>query len=239
MVIAGMQKLTLLDYPGHMACIIFTKGCNFNCSFCQNSGLICNTQDEEYIKETEVLEYLEKRKKVLDGLVISGGEPTLQKDLKEFIKKVKGIGLKVKLDTNGYNPKFLQELLDENLLDYVAMDVKADMKNNPQVIGKGIIIERIKESINILIDSSIDYEFRTTIIKGIHDVDKIKEILELIGPKSKYYIQNFKLSENVIDKTLQSFSNEELEEIETEIRKKYKLAKVRGLYKEVGGNSYV
>lgn len=239
MIIAGMQKLTLLDYPGHMACIIFTKGCNFNCSFCQNSGLICNAEDDDCISESEVLAYLEKRKKVLDGLVISGGEPTVQKGLKEFIIKVKNLGLKVKLDTNGYNPSLLKELLNENLLDYVAMDVKADMKGYQNVIGKGIITEKILESINILINSSIDYEFRTTIIKGIHDIEKIKEILELIGTKSKYYIQNFRLSENVIDKNLQSFSNEELEEIENEIRKKYKLAKVRGLYKDVGGNSYV
>ncbi len=206
--IAGVQKVTLLDYPGKVACEIFTQGCNFECPFCQNSSLIPITNTGEF-NEEEIFEYLNLRKNILDGVVITGGEPTVQKDLKEFIKKIKDLGLLVKLDTNGGNPKVLQELIDEELVDYVAMDIKNVFNKYNITAGKKVALDNIKKSIEILKRSKIDYEFRTTIIKEMHSLDDIVSICKLVGD-AKYYLQNFEDSEFVIDHSLHGFSREEL-----------------------------
>lgn len=231
MMIVGFQKLTLLDYPNEVAAIVFTKGCNFKCPFCQNSCLLGKNND--YISSLEVLEYLKKRSKLLDGLVISGGEPTLQKDLKDFIIKVKQIGLKVKLDTNGYNYEVIKELIDNNLVDYIAMDIKNIYKDYSSITGfKNIKIDNIKKSIKLIENSNIDYEFRTTIVKEYHDINKIKEILKIIDKKSKYFLQNFNLSENVLNKKLHSFTHEELIEFNNILKKEYNNVFIRGLYSD-------
>ena len=231
MKIAGMQKLSLLDYPDKVAAIIFTQGCNFNCPFCQNSELI-KTKSKDEIPEDEIINYLTKRKKILDGLVISGGEPTLQKDLKSFIKKVKELGLSIKLDTNGFNPQLLQELIDEKLIDYVAMDVKNEICKYSDTCGmKSFKIKNILESINILKNSNIDYEFRTTIMKEYHDIASIEEILKTIGSKPKYFLQNFNPSENVPDKNIHGFTYQELVTILDTLKKKYQNVAIRDLYK--------
>jgi pyruvate formate lyase activating enzyme len=189
--------------------------------------LILHKKEKGRIDENEVLDYLLKRKNMLDGIVISGGEPTIQKGLIDFIKKVKKIGLKVKLDTNGSNPMVLKELLDENLVDYVAMDIKHSLKDY-EVVTKCKVKEKdLKESIKLLKESKIDFEFRTTLIKNYHTVEDIKEILKLVGD-SKYYIQNFKLSEDVPDKNLFGFTESELKEIK-EIFKDEKNVEIRGL----------
>lgn len=215
MVITGLQKLTLLDYPDHIACIVFTQGCNFKCPFCQNSTLISNRLMDSLISEQEIFDYLKKRKKILDGIVITGGEPTIQKDLKIFIKKIRELGLKVKLDTNGYNPSLLKELLDEDLIDYVAMDIKNCIEKYSITAGlNNIKLANILESIALLKKSKINYEFRTTIMKEYHSLDDIKEIINLIGNDCNYYLQNFKDSENVLDKNLHGFSEEELKEFQ-------------------------
>ena len=227
MIIDGFNKLTLLDYPGHVACIIFTRGCNFKCEYCHNSGFIENDKRPGLFSEEEVLEYLKERKKTLEGIVISGGEPTIQKDLDKFIRKVKELGYKVKLDTNGSNPVILKRLLDENLLDYVAMDIKNTLDDYGKVSFVKTKKESLKESINLLKKSKIDYEFRTTIFKEIHDINKIKDILKLVG-NSKYYIQNFNLSENVKNKFLHGFSKEELKEIKERLNN-YPNVEIRGL----------
>ena len=156
MKISGMQKLTLLDYPGNIACLIFTQGCNFRCPFCHNSELLAN-QDENLIKEEEVMSYLEKRKGLLDGVVISGGEPLLQKDIETFMKKVKKLGYKIKLDTNGSNPHKLKDLIAKGLVDYVAMDVKNDFINYDKTSGVKSNTDFIKESIAIIENSNIEY----------------------------------------------------------------------------------
>ena len=210
MIIDGFEKLTLLDYPGCIACIIFTRGCNYSCSYCQNSSLINNIKKPGKITEDEVINFLMQRKGKLEGIVISGGEPTIQKDLKSFIEKIKKIGFKVKLDTNGSNPKLLQELIDERLVDYVAMDIKNDLDNYEEVTKCKVNKNSIKESISILLKGKVDYEFRTTIIKDYHKIDNIKNIIKLINGCKKYYIQNFKLSSDVIDKGLSGFSLDEL-----------------------------
>ncbi len=230
MIIDGFSKLTLLDYPENVACIIWTRGCNFRCPFCQNSELIKMTKDEGNIKEEDVLSYLEKRKGILDGIVISGGEPTMQKGLYEFIKKVKTIGLKVKLDTNGFNPKVLKKLIDDNLLDYVAVDIKNDLDHYDKICGLNkITLDNLLETIKILENSHILYEFRTTVMKNYHNEQRIENILSLIGKNANYYLQNFKDSEYVLDKTLESFSNDELMHIYNDLKLKYPNIGIRGI----------
>ena len=233
--IEGIQKLSLLDYPNKLSCIIFTHGCNFKCPFCQNSTLIDNNYSD-CINEEEVFNYLNKRKGIIEGVVISGGEPTLQIGLKKFIKKIKNMGFLVKLDTNGFNSKVLRELIEDNLVDYVAMDIKNEICKYSVTCGLNKMkIDNILESINILESSNIDYEFRTTIMKEYHDVESIKSILKLIGNKPKYFLQNFRLSENVIDKNIHGFSIEELKDLECSLNVLYKNVKVRDLYEEKEG----
>ncbi len=229
MIVDGFQKLTLLDFPNTVSCIVFTKGCNLRCPFCYNSPLVLNTKSDSNYSEEYILDYLNKRKNVLDGVVISGGEPTLQKDLKEFILKVKELGYKVKLDTNGTNPKVLKELLDLDLLDYVAMDIKNSFEKYKNTSGiNRINLDNIKKSILLLRKSKIDYEFRTTIVKEFHTIEDIISILNTIGD-SKYYIQNFQDNENVIKKGLHSFNKDELLEINNELLKKFTNFKIREL----------
>lgn len=226
--IGGFQKLTLSDYPGNTACIIFTKGCNFNCSYCQNSSLI-KINDKDLITEDDIFKYLESRKKLLDGVVISGGEPTIQKNLKELIIKIKNMGFNVKLDTNGSNPNLLEELIKEKLLDYVAMDIKNIFSKYEEVINAKVKIDNIKKSIEILKNSEIDHEFRTTIIKNYHDIPKILKICKYLGKKEKIYLQNFEDSEYVRNKKLKSFTREELIDIQEKVGRSYSNVIVRGL----------
>src|SRR5574344_324994 len=221
MTISGLEKLTLLDYPQKLACIIFTQGCNFKCPFCQNSPLI-KFNKTNLISEEEIFAYLNKRKNILDGVVISGGEPTMQSDLVEFIKKIKALKLKVKLDTNGFKPEVIENLLTNNLVDYIAMDIKNSLEKYFKTSGvKNIATENILTSINLIKNSHIDYEFRTTIIKEHHTLKDIESILNLIGD-SKYFLQNFKNSENVIDKNLHGFSEDELKDLQNKLKVKYK-----------------
>ena len=188
MKIAGMEKLSLQDYPNHMSCIIFTQGCNMRCPFCHNSSLIPLEGDAE-VSEEEFFEYIEKRKNMLDGVTISGGEPTVQKDLKDFIKKVKAIGYEIKLDTNGMNFSLLKELIDEKLVDYVAMDIKNSINKYEETSGvKKINIDNILNSIELLKQNKVQYEFRTTIINEYHSLQDIMEIINIIGD-SKYFLQ--------------------------------------------------
>ena len=215
MKIGGLNKLTTQDFPEHLACIIFTKGCNFNCSYCYNRDLVDNKA--ETIDEDYVMAYLYKRRKILDGVVISGGEPTIWDDLIPFIKKVKEFKLDIKLDTNGYNPAMLKEILDNNLVDYIAMDIKAIPDKYMKVIKKKIDFNKILESIDLIKKSNIKYEFRTTIMKGVHDKKDIIKILKLIGD-SKLYLQNFQYTDVVKDKNIKSFSRDELLKLKEELK---------------------
>lgn len=218
MVISGFSKLTLLDYPNKVACIIFTKGCNYKCPFCHNGPLVVGNEDE--INEQVILDYLDRRKNILDGIVISGGEPLIHNDIKIFMRRVKEKGFKIKLDTNGTNPKLLKEIIDDNLVDYVAMDFKNIFEKYEQTVGvKNTNIENVKESIFILENSNVEHEFRTTIIKEFHTYDDIKEICNLVNSKTKYYIQNFQDGEGVIKKGLHGFTKEEIDELEKRLIK--------------------
>ncbi len=230
MKIAGYEKLSLQDFPNHISCIIFTQGCNMRCPFCQNSTLIPQSSNN-LINEEEILSYLKTRKNILNGLTISGGEPTLQSDLEEFIDKVKELGLKIKLDTNGLNTTILKNLIKKNKVDYVAMDIKNNINKYGQTSGvSNIIIQNILNSIELLKNSKIEHEFRTTIISEHHTLQDILEIIKLIG-SSKYYLQNFKNSEYVLDKNLTSFTEEKLN-LWNKILKDYPNVYIRGLEKE-------
>lgn len=230
--IAGLQKLTTSDFPGHLACIVFTQGCNLRCPYCQNSGLIpmVTEFDKNPISEEDFFKFLEKRKNVLDGVVVTGGEPLIHLSIKDFIIKIKSMGYKVKLDTNGTNPSLLKELIDSNLIDYVAMDIKNDFQNYARTVGlENINTDNIKESIDILKTSKIDYEFRTTITKEFHNEYTIKNICEIIGEGPKYFIQNFEDSSNVINHDLHGFTHEELNLLQTNFETKYPNFRVRGV----------
>lgn len=217
-IINGFDKLTLLNYPDKVACTIFTKGCNFKCPFCHNSSLI--SLDKGNDKYKEVISYLNKRKGILDGVCITGGEPLIHKSIKDLIKEIKNMGFLVKLDTNGSNPSMLKELIDEKLIDYVAMDIKNTFDKYEKTIGCKTNIDNIKMSIDVIESSNIDYEFRTTIVKELHTFDDIKGIVSMLNKKSKYYIQNFRNSDGVLNKKLNGFTKEELEILQKEINNK-------------------
>ena len=230
MKIAGYEKISLQDYPDHISCIVFTQGCNLKCPFCQNSSLI-PFESNNLINEDEILDYLNLRKNFLDGVTISGGEPTMQNDLKDFILKIKKLNLDVKLDTNGTNFVLLKDLIDNNLVNYVAMDIKNNLAKYNKTSGvANINMENILNSINLLKQNKIDFEFRTTIINEYHTIQDILDIIELIG-NSKYYLQNFKNSLYVLDKSLTSFTDENLK-LWNKILKDYPNVYIRGINKE-------
>ena len=250
MKIYGFQKTTLLDYPEHVAATIFTGGCNFRCPFCQNAGLVDLRggrqiiYDTDVIYEEDVLAHLKKRQGILDGVCITGGEPTLQPDLEEFICKVRELGYKVKLDSNGYRPEVLRHLLEQELLDYVAMDVKASRENYARVVGlernetelegqqgdKRFHLERIEESIAILKDSGIPYEFRTTAVKGLHTVEEFEEIGRWLAGSRVYFIQSYREDGKILNGAgLESFSSEELREMQRLAGKYIARVELRGI----------
>lgn len=211
--IAGLIKTTLLDYPGKVACTVFTYGCNFRCDFCHNA-LLVTEENNDNISQDEFFSFLSKRTGILDGVCISGGEPTLQKDLPEFVKKIKDMGFSVKLDTNGYMPDVLQKLIDDGLIDYVAMDIKSSPDNYSSICGVNIDIEKIKKSVDILKEGKIDYEFRTTCVKEYHTNEDFEKIASWLQGDSKYYLQHFEDSGNLIGNNLSAFTKEETKEIE-------------------------
>jgi len=196
MQIAGLVKNSVVDYPGKIAAVVFTPGCNLDCYYCHNRFLLSKETWGELLFEEDVLSYLDKRKKLLDGFVISGGEPTLQKDLKEFIQKVKNLDYDIKMDTNGTNPEILKDLIDNRLLDYVAMDFKAPFPKYGQICGIDAlpVLEKIKESINLLLTSQISYEFRTTFIPELKKED-ILEMTEYIQGARLYILQQYRKPE--------------------------------------------
>ncbi|GAB6138084.1 anaerobic ribonucleoside-triphosphate reductase activating protein [Halanaerobaculum tunisiense] len=199
MKIAGVQKTTLIDYPREIASIIFTQGCNMKCPYCHNPNLIASAKEEQdFIPLDEIWHFIDHRKELIDGIVITGGEPTLQPGLFNFINQVKDKGLKVKLDTNGSNPELLSNLINQELLDYIAMDVKAPFSKNELIIGKSGFESSISKSIEIIKNSIIDYEFRTTVVPTLHDDKIIDEIGKLISGANQHYIQNFR-PKNTLD----------------------------------------
>ena len=210
--IKGLQKLTLLDYKGYLAATIFTGGCNFTCPFCQNKELVLYPNAVPNIPEAEVYHFLESRKGRLEAVCITGGEPTLQQDLTQFIEKVRTLGYKVKLDTNGTNPTKIKELLDNNLVDYIAMDIKNSWnKYNISTDTDHISKELLNQSIDYIMQSNCDYEFRTTIMRELHTKEDILSICKRIQGAKAYYIQPYRESPEVIHPVYSSYSRQELE----------------------------
>ncbi len=197
--ISGLQKLTLLDYPGRVACTVFTGGCNFRCPFCHNAPLVLPGFEEESISEDEVLEFLRKRRGVLDGVAITGGEPLLHRDIDSFLEKVHALGYKIKLDTNGSFPEHLMDVVSAGLVDRVAMDIKNSPEKYGETIGlTGFDISDVEKSKNFLLEGHVDYEFRTTVVKGLHTEESLVEAAKWIAGAKEYYLQQFKDSGNVI-----------------------------------------
>lgn len=226
----GLQKLTLLDFPGRMACTVFTGGCNMRCPFCHNRSLVFLNENDSEISVNDIVDYLENRSKVLDGVCITGGEPLLHKGLKDFIKKVKSLGLQVKLDTNGSNFEKLKELVEEGLLDYVAVDIKNCPKKYSETIGlQSYDLSEIEKVISYLLEDHVDYEFRTTIVKQFHEVSDIEEIGKWIKGAKRYYLQNFEDHGTCIQSGLSEVGIETLEKMK-EVAKPYvKEIELRGV----------
>ena len=259
MKIAGIQKLSMVDYPGKMACTIFFIGCNFRCPYCHNSSLVIPEQDQSYMSEEEVLKFLKKRQGLLDGVCITGGEPLLQgRNLLPFIRQIRELGYSVKLDTNGTFPELLRELCEEGLVDYVAMDIKHSRTSYEKAVGRSVtnrkkttikkeedqaeamcmdnltirefvdemtntrevcqkeskgLLDKIEESVRYLMQGTIDYEFRTTLVKGIHEPQDIPDIVDWIGNAHIWYLQNFKDSGAILSPNsckMEPFSENEL-----------------------------
>ena len=201
--IGGIQKTTLLDFPQKIAAIVFTQGCNFRCGYCHNPELLEFSSKTEYTT-SDFFEFLSTRKGKLDGVVITGGEPTVQSGLYEFIEKIKSSGFDVKLDTNGTNPDIIEKLLDDNLLDYIAMDIKSPLEKYSQIVGNSVNTDNIKKSIELIINSEIDYEFRTTVLKPQLSLDDFTKIGEMLKGAKKYYLQKF-IPSKIYDNTLSGF----------------------------------
>lgn len=219
MKIGGLQRITLLDYPGHLACIVFLTGCNFRCPWCYSSELVLPDKiaKQPVMAQDDFYDFLKKRKGQLEGVVVCGGEPTINPDLPDFCRQIKKIGYKIKLDTNGSNPIMLQELLKKRLVDYVAMDIKASLEKYPMAVGfegcaNNYLADNIQKSVALLKQGLVDYEFRTTFVPGIHTKEDIADIVKWLKPAKKYFLQYFR-SEKTLDPIFSQIKVDLTEEI--------------------------
>lgn len=217
MKICGLQKLTLLDFPGLAACTVFTPGCNFRCPFCHNAGLVIENGDDFY-SEDEIFNYLSSRKGKLDGVAITGGEPLLQFGIESFIEKVKKEGFKVKLDTNGSLFEKLRSVVSAGLVDYIAMDVKNGKSGYAKSAGVAVNLENVEKSVEFLKTCGVEHEFRTTVVKELNDKAGMIEIARWLSGEKRYYLQSFKDSGMVISGGLSAYSPAEMRELLQAVR---------------------
>lgn len=228
--LAGIQKLTLLDFPGKVACTVFTSGCNFRCLFCHNASLVLsNTQDN--LSLDEFFKFLSKRQGLLDGVCVTGGEPLLHSDIADFIKEIRSLGYAVKLDTNGYFPEKLSELLSIKLIDYVAMDIKNSLEKYSLTVGcePSDLVANVEKSVDILKNGDTPFEFRTTVVKQLHTNEDFENIGKWLGSVDRYFLQNFVDSGDLIDKSMTGCSEEEMKAF-LEVTKKFiPQAQLRGI----------
>lgn len=229
MKIKGLQKLTLLDFPEKLACTVFLGGCNFRCPFCHNASLVRPEGEGEDISEEEFFSFLESRRGRLEGVCVSGGEPTLHRELPEFLKKIKALGFAVKLDTNGYRPEVLRELLSEGLVDYVAMDIKSSPEGYGRCVGiEDLDLKPIYESTAQLMEGKVDFEFRTTVVKELHTKEDIVSIGRWLRGEESFFLQSFKDSGDILCEGMSAYSDEEMKEFEKELKAYIPNAKWRG-----------
>ena len=225
--IGGLEKTTLIDYPGKVACMIYTIGCNFHCPYCHNPELVDETADEIDIED--IFKLLEERKKLLDGVVITGGEPTLHDDLLDMMARIKKLGYLIKLDSNGTRPEMLRKAVKLGLVDYIAMDIKAPLSSYSQQVARPVDTEAIKESIKFIMSCGVDYEFRTTIVKSLLSEDEVEEIVKSIKGAKKYYLQKF-IPTKILNPQLKkkmSYTNEEFEAIRIRVAPLVKYCGIR------------
>lgn len=227
--IHGLQKLTLLDFPGHTACTVFTGACNFRCPFCHNASLVLHPDALPSMPEAELFAFLEKRKRLLDGVAVTGGEPTLQPDLPDFLRRIRELGYAVKLDTNGGRPEALKHILEEGLADYVAMDIKSSPEHYEAAAGVTGILDAVKESAELLRLSGIPHEFRTTAVRNLHTVDDFRSIGKWLAGEARYYIQSYADSGDILAPGMEAFSNAELHELLQAVKPYIPSAELRGV----------
>lgn len=212
MKLAGLQKLTLLDFPGHVACTVFTAGCNLRCPFCHNSELVLPERKPALMDEEEFFSFLKKRQGILEGVCVTGGEPLLQKDIAPFLARIKDLGFAVKLDTNGCFPKILRSLVEQGLVDFVAMDIKNSPARYAATAGiPALDLTAVQESVAFILSGTVDYEFRTTVAAQLHDEESFEDIARWIAGAKGYAIQNFRDSGDVLTAGLSPCTPEQLE----------------------------
>ncbi len=231
MILKGLQKLTLLDFPGKMACTVFTGGCNFRCPFCHNASLVLSDRVRESatLPEDEFFAFLGKRRGILEGVCITGGEPTLSPDLIPFLEKIKEFGFLVKLDTNGYRPDILRNVISAGVIDYLAMDIKNSKEKYGLTVGiSDFDISPIEESCNILMSSGIDFEFRTTLTRELHTADDIIAIGKWLAGPEKYFLQTFSDSGDLIKSDFSGYDKSETESLLKLLKSYIPSAEIRG-----------
>lgn len=229
MILKGLQKTTLLDFPGKVACTVFTGGCNFRCPFCHNASLVISPDFSDIIPEDEFFSFLNKRRGILDGVCITGGEPLLQKDIEDFMKKIKDTGLSVKLDTNGSYPDRLKAILDSGLVDYVAMDIKNTLEKYSGICGTEVNTDDIRKSVSLLMSGNTPFEFRTTVVREYHTPQDIEDIAEWLSGAPRYFLQSFTDSGDIISSDLSAYNPEEMKQILALARKHIPSAELRGI----------
>jgi len=229
--IGGLQKMTMIDYPGTISATVFLIGCNFKCGFCQNPELIDpeKIKNQPKISQKQFFWFLDSEQGLIDGICITGGEPTINPDLIDFIKKIKAKGFLVKLDTNGSNPKVLEELIKEKLIDFIAMDIKTSLDKYEQAINTKIDLEKIKQSVDLIKNSGVDYEFRTTVVPELVNEEDIKKIGEWLKGAKKFVLQQFR-NQKVLDKEFEKikpYSEETLKKFKKNLEKHIEKVELR------------
>lgn len=239
MIIAGLEKLSLIDYPEHLSAIVFTQGCNFRCHYCYNPMLVVPQKADKgkygqegspYISEESLFSFLKERQGKLSGVVITGGEPTLHKDLPGFIERIKKLGYDVKLDTNGTNPKLLKSLIADKLIDYIAMDLKAPISSYKEVVNVDLDFLNIEKSAKMIRESGLDYEFRTTVAPQLINKAKIEEMAKFLESSDKWFLQKFKSETDLVNdsyKNKSTYSDKEMDELVKVAQKYVNLVKWR------------
>ena len=228
MFINGIQKMTLLDYPGKCACTVFLAGCNLRCPYCHNASLVTG-QPPEAMTEEEFFSFLARRKGLLDGVCITGGEPTLRKDLPDFIRKIKQMGYLVKLDTNGSNPELLRRLIEEKLVDRVAMDIKNSPELYTPTCGGREILDHVRASVSILMEARVEYELRTTCCKPFHTLEAMESIGKWLSGAKEYYLQAFVDSGDLVGTGVSGFTKEEMEALRQAVLPYIPSTRIRGI----------